>query len=41
MSEPWVMSTGRQPLSDYQMNAVDDSLNNDDDELQNDNANEA
>ncbi len=28
MSEPWVNSMGRQPLTDFQMNQVDDALNN-------------
>jgi hypothetical protein len=28
MSEPWVMPIGRQPLSERQMNEVDNALNN-------------
>lgn len=31
MSEPWVNSMGRQPLTDFQMNAVDAALNEEDD----------
>ena len=29
MSEPWVQQTGRVPLSEFQMNEVDNALNND------------
>ena len=39
MSEPWVNSMGRQPLTDFQMNEVDESLNeneNEEDDTQTD-----
>lgn len=36
MSEPWVNSMGRQPLADFQLNQVDDALNNEDENEQED-----